>query len=187
MQFIGDILNSRLKLAGLVFVGMVSVIASVLAFEHLGGYIPCALCLKQRIPYYIGIPVAFLALIAVYWRWPQIVIRGAFVITGLLVMWTLILAAYHSGVEWAWWAGPTECGVTGGDSDVKASAENLLSQLSFSKPPSCDQAAGRFLGLSFAGWNVVVSAGIAFLAFRAAMITDLAMGRSDHGSSSESQ
>lgn len=172
MQMLRGILNSQLKLGMLVFVGAVAVIASVLAFEHLGGYIPCALCLKQRVPYYIGIPVAFLALIAVYWRWPQLAIRAAFAITGLLVMWSLVLAAYHSGVEWAWWAGPSECAATGDDSGVKASAENLLSQLSFSKPPSCNEAAGRFLGLSFAGWNVIVSAGIAFMAFRAAMISD---------------
>lgn len=171
MQMLRGVLNSQLKLGMLVFVGMVAVIASVLAFEHLGGYIPCALCLKQRVPYYIGIPVAFLALMAVYWHWPRLVIRAAFAITGLLVMWSLVLAAYHSGVEWAWWAGPSECAATGGDSDVKASAENLLSQLSFSKPPSCNEAAGRFLGLSFAGWNVIVSAGIAFMAFRAAMMS----------------
>ena len=54
--------------------------------------------------------------------------------------------------------------------DTKPLAKNLLDQLSFSKPPACDEAAGRFLGLSFAGWNVIVSAIIAFLAFRAAML-----------------
>ena len=34
---------------------MVAVIATVLAFEHLGGFIPCKLCLEQRQPWYIGI------------------------------------------------------------------------------------------------------------------------------------
>jgi disulfide bond formation protein DsbB len=73
-------------------------------------------------------------------------------------------------VEWAWWAGPSECGSGAGGSNAGTSAENLLEQLSFSKPPSCNEAAGRFLGLSFAGWNVVVSAIIAGLAFRAAKL-----------------
>ncbi len=164
------ILNSQIRLALLVFIGMIAVIASVLAFEHLGGYIPCALCLKQREPYYAGIPVALIALIGVQWNWPKLLVRAAFVIAGLFVLYSLALAAYHSGVEWAWWVGPSECAASGGSGEATASAENLLSQLSLSKPPSCNEAAGRFLGLSFAGWNVVVSAVIAFMAFRAATI-----------------
>ncbi len=169
-QLVQGILNSRIKLALLVFFGMIFVIASVLAFEHLGGYIPCALCLKQRVPYYAGIPVALFALVAISLNWPHLLVRVALVIAGLLVLWSLVLAAYHSGVEWGWWPGPSECAAAGDDGGAITSADNLLSQLSFSKPPACDEAAGRFLGISFAGWNVVVSAGIAFLAFRGAML-----------------
>ncbi|MCF6321992.1 MAG: disulfide bond formation protein B [Rhizobiaceae bacterium] len=164
------ILNSPIRLALLVFLGMIAVIASVLAFEHLGGYIPCALCLKQREPYYAAIPVGLIALIGLQWNWPKLLVQSALVITGLLVMYSLALAAYHSGVEWAWWAGPSECAASGGSGETTATAESLLSQLSLSKPPSCDEAAGRFLGLSFAGWNVVVSAIIASMAFRAAAV-----------------
>ena len=166
-----ETLNSQSRLTFLVFLGMVSVIATVLAFEHLGGYIPCALCLEQRTPYYIGIPIAFFALLAIAMKWPSILVRVALTICGLLVLWSLGLAAYHSGVEWAWWSGPSECTATASNNSAVTSAKNLLDQLSFSKPPACDQAAGRFLGLSFAGWNVVVSAIIAFLAFRGAMLT----------------
>jgi disulfide bond formation protein DsbB len=166
-----ETLNSQSKLTFLVCLGMVSVIATVLAFEHLGGYIPCALCLEQRTPYYIGIPIAFIALLAIGMKWPQILVRVALTICGLLVVWSLGLAAYHSGVEWGWWSGPIECGAIASNSGAITSANNLLDQLSFSKPPACDEAAGRFLGLSFAGWNVVVSAIIAFLAFRGAMLS----------------
>ncbi len=164
------IFNSREKLSLLVFAAMVGVIATVLAFEHLGGYIPCALCLKQRIPYYIGIPVAFVAILTSHWQWKPALIRVLFVAVGLLVIWSLVLAAFHSGVEWAWWEGPSECAATDSGIGAAVSADNLLSQLQFSKPPSCNEAAGRFLGLSFAGWNVVVSALIAAMAFRAAAL-----------------
>ena len=41
--------NTQLKIALVVAPGMVAIIASVLAFQHIGGYIPCALCLEQRI------------------------------------------------------------------------------------------------------------------------------------------
>ena len=37
------------------------------------------------------------------------------------------------------------------------------------RPPSCDEAAGRFLGLSFAGWNAVASALFAAVALRSAV------------------
>ena len=167
---ISETLNSQARLALLVLLGMVAVIASVLAFEHLGGYIPCALCLKQRVPYYMGIPIALIAAISAQLNAPQILVRGGLLIAGVLVVGSLVLGAYHSGVEWSWWAGPSECGASG-ESGAIISAENLASQLSFSKPPSCDEAAGRFLGFSFAGWNVVVSAIIAFLAFRGAKMT----------------
>jgi disulfide bond formation protein DsbB len=126
--------------------------------------------LKQRIPYYFAIPVAAIALFAVNMKWSHALTRALYIIVGLLVIWSLVLAAYHSGVEWAWWAGPSECGASGGSGEATTSADNLLSQLSFSKPPSCDEAAGRFLGLSFAGWNVVVSTVIASLAFRVAVL-----------------
>ncbi|MGE0457325.1 MAG: disulfide bond formation protein B, partial [Bauldia sp.] len=52
----------RLTLAtGLVLLGAVATIAGAWGFELIGHYIPCALCLKERIPYYIAIPVAVLA------------------------------------------------------------------------------------------------------------------------------
>ena len=170
MNLLRDIFSSQIKLALAVFLGMIAVIASVLAFEHLGGYIPCALCLKQRIPYYAGIPFALIALIAILMNGPNYLVRGALIISGLLVLISLILGAYHSGVEWAWWAGPSECGGAADSGGATTSAENLMTQMSFSKPPSCSEAAGRFLGMSFAGWNVVVSAIIAILAFRGAII-----------------
>ena len=49
---------------GLVAFGMIVIIGSALAFEHIGGYAPCALCLEQRNPYYWGIPIILLGAIA---------------------------------------------------------------------------------------------------------------------------
>ena len=41
----------------LATLGMAATVGGALAFEHIGGYIPCALCLMQRTPYYWGIPI----------------------------------------------------------------------------------------------------------------------------------
>ena len=49
---------TTLASAVLLTVGMAATVGGALGFEHIGGYIPCALCLMQRDPYYYGIPVA---------------------------------------------------------------------------------------------------------------------------------
>ena len=55
--------SARLASSALVTLGMAATVGTALAFEHLGAYIPCALCLMQRDPYYYGIPVGILAVL----------------------------------------------------------------------------------------------------------------------------
>ena len=76
------------------------------------------------------------------------------------------MSIYHAGVEWHFWPGPASC--TGGSEVTNADAGTLLSDLNAITPPSCDVAAGRFLGLSFAGWNVVAALALAAIAIKAA-------------------
>jgi disulfide bond formation protein DsbB len=79
------------------------------------------------------------------------------------MVYAALLGVQHAGVEWGWWAGPTDCGAVA--EGITTNANDLLGQLATTKPPSCNDAAGRFLGLSFAGWNVVVSVILAGIAF----------------------
>lgn len=153
--------------AAILLVGMVVVVGTALGFEHIGGYIPCKLCLQQRIPYYIGIPVIAAALGSAWLHLPGFIIRLLLAIGGALMVWGLILGIYHSGVEWHWWQGPADCGVVDAAPDTGDSG--VLDMLDKVVPPSCDEAAGRFLGLSFAGWNVIASLVLALIAFRAAL------------------
>ena len=150
--------------AALLALGMTVTVGTALAFQHIGGYIPCKLCLEQRIPYYIGVPVAVLALLSVWLKGPAIVTRALLLAIALLMTWSIYLGVFHSGVEWGWWAGPTDCGVVA----MPEGTGSLLDQLDSVIPPSCDEAAGRFLGLSFAGWNVVASLALAAIAYVAA-------------------
>ena len=39
-------------------------VGTALGFQHLGGYIPCKLCLEQRTPYYVGVPLMAVALLS---------------------------------------------------------------------------------------------------------------------------
>ena len=64
------------------------------------------------------------------------------------------LGAYHAGVEWKFWQGPTDC--TGPVVNL-GSAGDLLERLDTVKVIRCDEVQWRFLGLSLAGYNVLIS------------------------------
>ncbi|RJG43880.1 MULTISPECIES: disulfide bond formation protein B [unclassified Mesorhizobium] len=150
----------------ILLVGMAAVVGSALGFEHLGGYMPCKLCLEQRTPYYVGVPLMAIAALSSALHLPAVITRGLLLIGGLLMAYGLYLGVFHSGVEWAWWAGPTDCGAvsapaTGGTGGVLDSLNTVI-------PPSCDKAALRILGLSLAGWNAIASLILTIIAFRGA-------------------
>lgn len=148
----------------LLAVGMIVTVGTALGFQHLAGYIPCKLCLEQRTPYYIGAPVMIAGLVAAFAKAPPILVRGVLLAGALLMTWSLYLGVFHAGVEWGWWLGPSDCGVVA----PAPSGGSLLDSLDSVIPPSCDQAAGRFLGLSFAGWNAVASFVLAAIGYVAA-------------------
>jgi disulfide bond formation protein DsbB len=140
---------------------VVATIAGAFAFQA-AGYAPCDLCLKERLPYYAGMALAALT-IPVAMRGPRAAVRVCFILLGLLFLGSAAFGAYHAGVEWGFWAGPTDC--TGSLDRAKSNAD-FLSQLQTVKVVRCDAVAIRILGLSLAGWNVVVSlvtAGVALV------------------------
>jgi disulfide bond formation protein DsbB len=165
--------------------GMAITVGTALAFEHLGGFIPCKLCLEQRIPYYAGIPLMLLAaVLSATGRTPALV-RLLLAAGAALMLWGLVLAVYHSGVEWQWWAGPDDCGI--GGASPAGSGQGVLDLLDEVVPPACDQAAGRFLGLSFAGWNALASLVLAAIAIAGALHGGRRSSGMPQGSSSASQ
>ncbi|WP_298984248.1 disulfide bond formation protein B [uncultured Roseibium sp.] len=154
------------NLIGLIIVAGLAVIATAWGFQLIGGYIPCKLCLEQRIPYYVGLPLAVLALIL------HIRGRGGLALLTLLAVATVFaygagLGIYQSGAEWQFWDGPNDCG---GGSAAPASVANMLQALQSTRVVSCTEANWRMLGLSFAGWNAVASAGLAALALLSAFL-----------------
>ena len=155
--------DHRQRLTGLILLLALASIVSALAFEHIGGYRPCPLCLTQRYAYYFGVPAALLALLAVRagWRLPATLLIAAI---GLAFFANAGLGVYHSGVEWHWWQGPTGC--SGGGS-IATGAGGLLGAIAEADVVRCDEAQLRILGLSFAGWSAVVSILIAVLSLQA--------------------
>lgn len=144
--------------------GMAATVGSALAFEHIGGYIPCALCLLQRQPYYYGIPIAAIAAVNAAIGGPKWLTRVLIGVVGLMMIVGAGMGVYHSGVEWHFWEGPATCSTS--VNGVTQDAGNLLNDLNAVKGPSCTDAALRVLGLSFAGWNVIASLILAAIAIR---------------------
>ena len=149
-------LTSR-AVALVVLLVAAATIAGALASQHVFGLVPCKLCLWQRWPYYVGLPLAALT-IAAPGGAPR---RIGLVLLALLFLASAGLAAYHAGAEWAFWPGPSDCG--GGVAPV-GSVDDLLKGIESTRVVSCTEAAWRFLGLSLAGWNAIVSLGLAALA-----------------------
>ena len=153
-------LRSRPRLAAAITLGVAAAtIAGALGSQHIGGLVPCKLCLVQRQPYYLGVPLAAVVLFAP--------LRHRYLRVGLWLL-TIVflvsagLGAYHAGVEWGWFLGPSDCG--GGSGSAPADVGGFLQQLDRVKVVSCTEAAWRFAGLSLAGWNAVISLGLAGLA-----------------------
>lgn len=153
-------------LAVAILVVAAATILGALGFEHIGKYQPCALCLMQRTPYYLGVPVAAAALLAVWFDAPRLLTAILFGLFTLLMLYGGGLAVYHSGVEWALWEGPASCAPTVG----VGSAADMLNQLTTERAPSCTDAPWRMLGLSFAGWNVLASVLLMVLGVAAARL-----------------
>lgn len=149
-----------------LMLAMAAVVGGALLFQHLGGYLPCKLCLEQRLPYYIGAPLMAVAWIAGAMRAPRAIPRGLLAVGGLLMLYGLYLAVYHAGVEWAFWPGPSDCGAVVPAADT--GGNGVLDSLNSVTPPACDHAALRILGLSLAGWNAIASLILAAVALWAA-------------------
>jgi len=135
-------------------------------FQYGLGLQPCPLCLEQRYAYYFAIPLALLVALGASVGASRKVVVAAFVVIALGMLWNAGLGAYHAGVEWKFWAGPQDCGGALGD---LGTAGGLLKKLESIRVIRCDEVAWSFLGISLAGYNVLISLALAAIAAFGAM------------------
>lgn len=125
------------------------------------GYEPCELCLRQRIPYYVGLPALGFALAGA-----RLGLIGARVfrilaaasLAAFLVC--LALAIHHVGVEQGLWDGPARCVTRNFD---MSSLEAFAAQIGGTPMVSCSVPSFKLLGFSLAVWNGAVSAAVSVL------------------------
>jgi disulfide bond formation protein DsbB len=143
-----------------VAVGGSATILGAWFFQYVLGYMPCPLCFEQRYAFYFGIPLAVMVVLGESVGSSRKVLLMALFAIAAGMIWNTGLSAFHAGVEWKWWPGPRDCS---GPLD-SLSAGGLLQSLQSIHVARCDDAAWRFLGLSLAGYDVLISATLAAIA-----------------------
>lgn len=150
----------------IALVASLGMLGAAHGFEKIGNMPPCALCLHQREAYWAAASIAVLALVAGRIQNDGLTKRAF----GLLLFCAFgagaLIAGFHVGVEYKWWAGLATC-TGGGELNVST---DLLGTLSNKMDvPACDKVAWSFLGISMAGWNMFVSLALASLSVFYAM------------------
>ncbi|MFI4999947.1 MAG: disulfide bond formation protein B [Reyranellales bacterium] len=148
-------LPSQLGLFALL--GSGALLGGAYYFQYVEGLAPCEMCWWQRYPHMVAI-VAGLAAGASF-AWPRLALVFALTaITALFV--TAAIGVFHAGVEYHLWQGPQACS---GTIPRGLSAAELKKFLLGQAMVRCDAPAWKMWGISMAGWNAILSGGLAFL------------------------
>ncbi len=141
------ILNNKLLLNGILAFSILSL--SIAYFiQYVLGHKPCNLCIIERIPYIAAI--IFISLIFILNRYQKI-------ISSLILIFFIfgaVVSFYHFGIEQGFFSESLVCDL--GNSQL-LNKEDLLKQLKKTEIVSCKDVTFRFLGLSLATINTVIS------------------------------
>lgn len=141
--------------------GPAAVLGAALFSQYVGGLNPCQMCIWQRWPHGVAIALALIALALA----PRRAAAVALYLGALALIVGAGIGAFHAGVELGYWEGPTTC--SGGDVSGLSPAD-LIAKLQAAPLVRCDEVAWSFLGVSMAGWNAILSLGLAVLTVMAA-------------------
>ena len=149
-----DAANPALTAALAITAIAAATLAGAWFFELVLDIRPCPLCLEQRYAYYLVLALGPLTAFAAIRDSSRMVLIAGLLVLAAAVLANAGLGVYHAGAEWKFWQGPTECS---GPVANLGSAGSLLQRLDAVKVIRCDEVQWRFLGLSLAGYNVLIS------------------------------
>ena len=148
--------SNKLLLNGILAFSILSL--SIAYFiQYILGHKPCNLCIIERIPY-----IAVIILISLIF----ILNRYQKIISSLILIFFIfgaVVSFYHFGIEQGFFSESLICELTNNNPLNK---EELLNQLKKAEIVSCKDVAFRFLGLSLATINTIISLALSGIMFK---------------------
>ena len=133
-----------------------ALLGGAMGSQYLGGLHPCEMCYWQRWPHAAAIVLAALSFTAPAGSSRS---RTIVLLAALAIAISGSIGVYHAGVEAKIFEGFTTCTANA----TGATTSELLKQITHAPMIRCDQVQFRFLGISMAGWNAILSLGGAAL------------------------
>ena len=139
--------NNKLILNGILAFSFLS-LAIAYFIQYKLGHKPCNLCLIERIPYISAL--ILISLIFILNKFQKVIAS----ILMLLFVFGAVVSFYHVGIEQGFFSESLVCDL--GNSQP-INKEELLNQLKKTEIVSCKDVTFRFLGLSLATINTIIS------------------------------
>ena len=148
--------SNKLLLNGILAFSILSL--SIAYFiQYVLGHKPCNLCIIERIPYIAAI--ILISLVFILNRYQKI-------ISSLILIFFIfgaVVSFYHFGIEQGFYSESLICELTNNNPLNK---EDLLNQLKKAEIVSCKDVSFRFLGLSLATINTIISLALSGIMFK---------------------
>jgi disulfide bond formation protein DsbB len=133
-----------------------ALLAGAFGSEYFGGLHPCEMCWWQRYAHFAALALAVLAL---FFPVRSRASRTLVLLAAAAIAVSGAIGVYHAGVEAKIFEGFTQCTVLSKSSNTT----DLLKQITHAPLVRCDEVQFRFLGITLAGWNAILSLGGASL------------------------
>jgi disulfide bond formation protein DsbB len=129
-----------------------ALLAGAYGSEYFGGLHPCEMCWWQRYAHFAALAFAAPAFL---FRGQSGAARTLVLLAALAIAVSGAIGVYHAGVEAKIFEGFSQCTVLSKSSNTA----DLLKQITHAPLVRCDEVQFRFLGISMAGWNAILSLG----------------------------
>jgi len=140
-----------------------AMLAAAHSFQRFGGLQPCPICLDQRNWHWAVVAVGLVAFVAV--RVKPGVARWAAALTGLVLLGSFGMAAYHVAVEQHWVVAYCDARIDMDDIRPMDFEGTVIA-------PACDEIAWSMFGISMAGYNAIISLILALASFAVAFFPE---------------
>lgn len=127
-----------------------ALLGGALGSQYLGGLHPCEMCYWQRWPHGAAILLALFSFTAPAGSARS---RTLVLLAALAIAISGAIGVYHAGVEAKIFEGFTQCTAL----PRTTSTAELLKEITHAPLVRCDEVQFRFLGISMAGWNAILS------------------------------